>query len=139
MITAAFAVAVIPLLSQTTPTVFVQDSPALCCVDDFVRNTQAPQTQSATFPLVQGSTGPYTLMVTNGDRGGSNRVGNARITLNETDLVLPNQLNQQVETISAPIPSLNTAQNVIAVQLDGKPGGHLSVLVKDQTPGFVTH
>lgn len=119
--------------------VFVQDSPVLCCVDDFVRNTGAPQTQSAAFNLVQGSTGPYTLMVINGDRGGANRVSSGRITLNGTDLVLPNQFNQQVETISAPIPLLNTGQNVFSVQLDGPPGSHLRVLVKDQTPGFVSH
>jgi hypothetical protein len=84
------------------------------------------------------ATGPYTLLVINGDRGGARRVSSARITLNGTDVVLPNQFNQQVETITVPIAALNATQNVITLQI-GRPGGRMQLLVKDQPPGFVIH
>jgi hypothetical protein len=119
--------------------VYVQDAAVLCCVVDFVRGNGASETNSESFGFVQGSTGPYTLLLINGDRGGSNRVRSARISLNGAELPLLNPINQQVEITTARISRLNAGQNVIDVRFDGQPGGHLHILVKDQTPAFAPH
>ncbi|MFB3915895.1 MAG: hypothetical protein ACE14M_04160 [Terriglobales bacterium] len=124
---------------------FVLDSPVEM-VENYVRQKGEPRTEYSYFTLAQGSTGPYTLMVINGDKDGSGRVSSATISVNGTQVVAPYQFNQQVESINVPLTALTPQQYpvcadvacvMVAVQLDGKPGSHIQVLVKDQTPQFL--
>jgi len=74
-------------------------------------------------------------MIVNGDKDGSGRVSSAFIAVNGTTMVYPSQFNQQVESFSVPLRGLQP-ENTITVQLDGKPGAHIQVVLKDQTPDF---
>lgn len=93
----------------------------------YTRSKGQPRTISAWFQLVQGASGPYTLHLTNGDKSGANRVSSARVVLNGNDIVLPQQLNETVESLDVVVNLL--ANNNIQVTLEGAPGGKIELVV----------
>lgn len=93
----------------------------------YTRSKGKPQTVSSWFQLVQGASGPYTLHLTNGDKNGANRVSSAHVVLNGAEVVSPQQLSQQVESLDVPLNLV--PNNNIQVTLDGAPGGDIAVVV----------
>lgn len=114
---------------------YVLDS-TLVTAFPFTRSIGKPQPQLWPFSVGAKSTGPYLLKITNGDRGGANRVTSAHILVNGTQVFGPSDFNQQVEFLSVPLTNVQPGDNTLSVQLEGAPGSHLIVLIQDQTPAL---
>jgi hypothetical protein len=96
----------------------------------FVRRTGQPQTETYEFSLLEDSSGPYTLKLTNGDANGGKRVSSARIVVNGAEVLSPNNLSQQVEFLTLPVSLVQ--KNTIQVTLAGTPLGHVFITIQDQ-------
>ncbi|MGA7341067.1 MAG: hypothetical protein WBE72_11060 [Terracidiphilus sp.] len=70
----------------------------------------------------------YQLRIVNGDRGGSNRVTSAKVEINGATIVLPNEVNQGVETLARTIQLQK--QNMIKVTVDGPAKSHIYVTIE---------
>ena len=103
---------------------------------DFHRGTRAPYADVRVVDPPPTSTGPYVLKITNGDRGGANRVTSGHILVNGTQIFGPSDFGQQVEFLSVPLTNIQPGDNTLSVELEGKPGSHLIVLIQDQTPAL---
>ncbi|MFY9609632.1 MAG: RHS repeat-associated core domain-containing protein [Blastocatellia bacterium] len=93
----------------------------------FDRTAGPPATVSDPFLLPSDAVPPFTILVQNGDSDGSNRVGNATITLNGTDLFIQRDFNQNVATLTRPVSLI--ASNTIAVTLASAPGSFLTITI----------
>jgi hypothetical protein len=70
----------------------------------------------------------YELRVINGDRDGGNRVSSVKVEINGVTIVLPNEVNQGVETLTRTIQLRK--ENLIKVTVDGPEKSHLYVTVQ---------
>jgi hypothetical protein len=100
----------------------------------FIRATGKPTTETVTFPLNPQLHGPFTLTITNGNPDGSHRTDSAVISLNNQQIVTPDDLNEQVGQLARTV-SLQTA-NSLSVELRGAPGDQLTLEITgyDSTP-----
>ena len=114
---------------------YVLDS-TLVTAFPFTRGKGAPAPDLWPFNIISQSTGPYVLKITNGDRGGANRVTSGHILVNGTQIFGPSDFGQQVEFLSAPLTNVQAGDNTLSVQLEAAPGSHLIVLIQDQTPAL---
>jgi hypothetical protein len=112
---------------------YVLDTPVLF-LEEFPRKTGIPETKSSYFDQYPGSVGPYVLKISNGDQSGKNRVSSGHILVNGVEFVGPNEFNQQVGVFTVPLSGLIARLNHVEVQLEGKPGGQVTVVVEDHTP-----
>ena len=88
--------------------------------ENFVRSTGAPKTISRTFS-VSNPSGPATLCQANGGVNNQyGRVSSAVITVNNTQVLQPNDFNQQVSSITRPV-TLKTS-NTLQVEVRSAPG-----------------
>lgn len=108
---------------------YVVDRPLLSW-GNFVRRSGPPRTDATEFLLLADSSGPYTLKLTNGAFGGSKRVSSARIVLNGTEILAPNQFSQQIEFLTV---SVNLQkENRMEVTLAGIPLGEVWITIEDE-------
>jgi uncharacterized glyoxalase superfamily protein PhnB len=70
----------------------------------------------------------YQLRIVNGDRDGSNRVTSANIEINGVTIVLANDINQSMETLTRTIQLQK--ENKIKVTVDGAAKSHIYVMVE---------
>jgi hypothetical protein len=71
----------------------------------------------------------YPLTIINGDRDGSNRVTSAEIKIDGVTVILPREVNQQVETLTRTV-QLHK-ENMLKVTVDGPPNSHMYVTIDD--------
>jgi hypothetical protein len=128
---------------QTTPTVAdsiyylhngvftVLPNPALFNAD-FEMGTFAIESLAFGFANVEGSQGPYSLKIVNGDRSGQHRFHAATINLNSKVIVQPTQLNDSVEFLSVPITVLS--KNDLRVSFQGNTGDLATIVVVATNP-----
>jgi len=95
----------------------------------YVRGNGKPVQVTDSFP---GVAGEAKLIITNGDAKGKNKVNSAIIKINGTEVIIPNNLNQQIGNIEKAI-QVNE-QNTITVELRSKPGSYLTVEIKTNEP-----
>lgn len=81
--------------------------------ETFVRNNGKPQTEERNFNAVVGE---GSLIIHNGNANGKNRVSSAVIILNGTQVVGPNEFNQEVGLIEKPV--VLNLNNILEVQLE---------------------
>lgn len=94
----------------------------------FTRTTGGPDVYGEVFQ-VSNLNGKFILSVQNGKEG-RNRVSSGRIRLNNVEVVSPNKLNQQVDSISRQVEL--QSQNLLEVQLTSKPGAFITVSIMGQ-------
>ena len=70
----------------------------------------------------------YKLMIVNGDRDGSNRVTSAKIDVDGVSIVLPTEVNQNLETLTRTIQLQK--ESMIKVAVDGPANSHVYVVVE---------
>jgi hypothetical protein len=95
--------------------------------ETFYRQTATPVTETRTFQVQNPGSG-FVLTIINGNREGDNRVSSGTIKLNGVVVMTPNDLNQQVRTVVRQVTVL--ANNVLEVELAGKPTGQVLVTVE---------
>ncbi len=110
------------LMHRYSGGVLVKDR-TLSYLNSFQRSTQAPVTETETLDLEQAPTTQFQLRIVNGERDGSLRLSSGSIRINGAEVVSSEQLNQQVEFLSAVL-SLQQ-RNTIEVTLAAKPEGTL--------------
>ena len=98
---------------------------------EFLRTTGKPNVYTDTFSAapLEGK-----LSIKNGDEDGEHRISSALISVNGEQVFRPNDFNQQVYRLEAPV---NLAEdNSIRVELRSKPGSYLTVQVtrKEESP-----
>lgn len=107
--------------------------------ETYRRDTGAPVTIVKSFSVLNPNTS-YVLRVHNGgmEDGDFEKVSSSTITMNGTEVLGPNDLNQNVTIVEKPV-TLRSA-NEIAVQVRGKPGGAIAVEVigTDNDPPTIT-
>lgn len=91
----------------------------------FTRLTGQPVNTVQTFSLPPETIAPFGILVENGAAEGSNRVSNATIKLNGTDLYTPSDFNQNVASLTKTV-SL-TATNTLEVKLASATGSYLTI------------
>jgi len=69
--------------------------------EQYVRTARAPQTFTDTFSRCGNQ--PAQIVVTNGDANGARRVSSAWVSLNGSQIIGPNELNQRVDRIVKPV------------------------------------
>lgn len=95
---------------------------------DHVRTSGPPNMSTDSF---FGTAGPGRLIIVNGNDDDSNwRVTSAVIMLNGKEVLGPSSFNKQVGEVEIPVDLV--ADNVISVELRGKPGSSLTVRVKQE-------
>lgn len=90
----------------------------------FYRQTGAPKSGSYGFDADPGA---YVLRIVNGEPDGANRVSSATLTLNGETVVSQNAFSQNVRVIEVPVTL--AADNTLSAQLDGAPGGNITVVL----------
>jgi hypothetical protein len=100
---------------------------SLSYIGSFVRHTAAPFVDKAKFEVANPGPG-FVLTIINGNREGDNRVSSGTIKLNGVVVLTPNDLNQQVRKVVRQVTTL--AQNMLEVELAGKPTGQILVTVE---------
>jgi hypothetical protein len=93
----------------------------------FVRATGAPRTETERFTIPSGSTGPFTLVITNGEADGRNRVSSATVTLNGVTIARQSDFNQNVREIRRTVTLV--ASNVLQVELQSLVGSYIFINV----------
>ncbi|MBI4436852.1 MAG: carboxypeptidase regulatory-like domain-containing protein, partial [Candidatus Omnitrophica bacterium] len=90
----------------------------------YIRDTSSPDTITDTFQVLNPNTA-YTLRLTNGSLQDSTteKVSSSIITLNGTEVVTPQDFNQNVSSLTVPVQLLSS--NALSVELRSKPGGTL--------------
>jgi len=117
---------------------YVLAAPVLL-VDTFTSQEPRRLPTDGQFYLPKGSTGPYTLRVVNGDRAGAGRVSSGQIRLNGKEIVSPDRFKTPAGILSVPLSPLRSGDNQLSVELPhDRPGGHITVVVEDHTPRFLT-
>lgn len=86
----------------------------------FGRRTSKPGPATQTFASSPGAT---TLHVANGQTPATS----VHVTLNEKEVVSPNNLNEKIRSFSAPVTL--ASQNTLTVELEGKPGATIWITV----------
>jgi hypothetical protein len=107
---------VIPNLSFAANAVLFEET--------FVRGKGKPETEQRNFTALAGEA---SLIIHNGDANGKNRASSAVIILNGTQVVGPNEFNQQVGLIEKPL--VLNQNNTLEVKLRSAPGSFLSVQI----------
>jgi hypothetical protein len=115
--------------------VYVFDAPILYW-QSFSRTTGSPDENNDSLDTFQGSRGPYVIKVINGTPSGEQHVSSAHVIVNGAEVIGPSRFEQQTAVITATVNTLKTKANSIQVQLEGPPGGQISVLVEDHSPQF---
>jgi hypothetical protein len=82
-------------------------------------------------PIVD-SVAPYVLKVVNGERGGQRRVAGGSIRLNDVEIVSPEQLNGQVESLVVTITDLPVGSALVAT-LTGPSDAIVTLTIEDST------
>jgi hypothetical protein len=95
----------------------------------FVRQRAQPTDQHFDFAVTNTDV-LRDVVVINGDVDGSARVSNATVSLNGVVLLRTSAFKQRVLTLTPPVGL--SATNTITVKIDGRPGGQLTVLVRDR-------
>ena len=98
--------------------------------ETFVRGKGKPQTQQRNFTAVAGE---GSLIIHNGNANGKNRVSSAVIILNGSQVVGPNEFNQQVGLIEKPV--VLNLNDTLEVQLRSAPGSLINVQILRKTSG----
>jgi hypothetical protein len=83
-------------LALTAP-VFAQT--VLFGPQQYTRTAGTPNQFTDTFTLPPGTTAPYTLHIVNGNANGTNRISSATVKLNVTQILDPNDFDQNVAVI----------------------------------------
>lgn len=102
-------------------------SKTLNLFDTFYRHTGAPVVETSDFQVQTPGSG-FILTILNGKPDGTNRVSSAVIKLNGVQVAGPSDFSQQVGKIVRQVTTL--AQNMLEVELRGKPGGQILVTVE---------
>lgn len=92
----------------------------------YTRAKGAPKEKTVVIP--GGQPCDCTLRIVNGDSAGSHRASSATLTLNGAVVVGPEQLNQNVKSVSVPV-KLSATGDTLAVKVNGEPGGEITVIV----------
>jgi RHS repeat-associated protein len=94
--------------------------------EDFVRRSENPIVETRHFPA--NASHGHTLRIENGGSTGRfARVSSAVVTLNGVQVVGPNDFNQNVALIEKPV--ILTSDDVLTVELRGKPGGGFTLRI----------
>jgi RHS repeat-associated protein len=91
----------------------------------FTRHAGPPQTVTEHFSRPPSAEEPFTLIITNGNPDGSNRVSSGRVWLNGVEVATTSDFNQQVAEIVRSV-SL-AADNAITVRLASAPGSFITI------------
>jgi hypothetical protein len=91
-----------------------------------------PRGNQRSFRFVQDSTPPWRIRVINGDRDGHNRVTGATISLNDQDVIGPQDVNEKTEITTKVLKSLTTV-NHLSATLTGPGEAYITVLIEDGT------
>jgi RHS repeat-associated protein len=120
--------AVWPARSTTCPTIFGPRR--------FDRTTGPPNQYLEQFSLPNGLTSPFTLHIQNGSPDGTQRVSSATVKLNGSDVLSPNDLNQNVASLDR---SVNLAtNNQLDVRVSSDPGSFLIINLCGTAPNSDT-
>lgn len=111
------------LLTTTTGYASVE---VKCFEREFVRGTGGPELITDYFPGIEGTA---TIRIYNGaEDDTAEKVSSSIIKVNDVDVFSTDSFNQDVDYLEAELP-LNEGQNPISVELRGKPGGRIRVIV----------
>jgi hypothetical protein len=96
--------------------------------ESFTRGSGSPVTEAKNFTVLKPTT-DYTLRISNGGLvdGELERVSSSVISLNGVQIVGPNEFNQNISVIEKPVTL--AANNELAVELRGKPGGSIALQI----------
>lgn len=84
---------------------------------------------------VSNSTDQFVLKIVNGDDSNKSRISSLSITINGVEQASQEEFNQQVGLIEKPITLAQT--NMLAIQVDGKPGSYVEVSILGGDGGTV--
>jgi hypothetical protein len=109
-------------------TVNAQAAVQVTCLDQtFVRGTGPPETKTTTFP---GVAGEATVTLINGATDGLERVSSSEVYINGQLLFGPQNLNQNVDKLTATVQLQEGNTNTISVTLKSKPGGTVKIKIE---------
>lgn len=91
-----------------------------------------PRGNQRVFQFVQDSTPPWRIRVINGDREGRNRVTGATISLNDQQVIGPQDVNEKTEFTTKVLQSLTTVNHLTAT-LSGPGEAYITVVIDDGT------
>jgi hypothetical protein len=91
-----------------------------------------PRGNQRVFNFVQDSVPPWTIRVINGDRSGHNRVTGASISINEQEVVGPQDVNERTEFTTKVLKALTNVNHMTAT-LTGPGEAYITVLIEDST------
>jgi hypothetical protein len=98
----------------------------------FTATSAAPQELTETFslsgPCFPSASATYTLVVTNGDASGRNRISSGSIAFNGVEVVRQNDFNQQAPAIERTLTV--AATNTLRVRLNAPKDGTLSIVIR---------
>ena len=94
---------------------------------EYARTTGTPNEFSERFDNCEPQS-QYQLVVENGKPDGTQRLSSASVLLNGTDVIRPNELNQQIGRLERPIPV--SPINRLAVRLASGPDGVLNAWIE---------
>src|SRR3989304_2274453 len=125
---------IIPLISSLShASTFTAFGP-----ETFIRTTGKPVVETVSFTVKNPDT-TYTLYIYNGETNSEyKRVSSAVVTLNGTTIFDTNDFNQQVSVLKKEVNV--SASNELQVEIRGRPGGALTVVLKgtDETIPDIT-
>lgn len=111
------------LLTATTGYASVE---VKCFEREFVRGTGGPELITDNFLGIEGTA---TIRIYNGaEDDTAEKVSSSTIKANDVDVFSTDSFNQNVDCLETEIP-LNEGQNSISVELRGKPGGRIRVII----------
>jgi hypothetical protein len=91
-----------------------------------------PRGNQRVFNFVQDSVPPWTIRVINGDRSGHNRVTGASISINEQEVIGPQDVNDRTEFTTKVLKALTNVNHMTAT-LSGPGEAFITVLIEDGT------
>jgi hypothetical protein len=112
---------------------YVETSTKYLYAQRFFRQREKPAVVNESF---RANGGPAVLCVVNGVDGGG-AVSSGHVLLNETEVVRPADFKLHVHSMSFPVP-LKDGVNSITVELDGKPGAGIWLLIEPRSSSAKT-
>jgi hypothetical protein len=122
---------------------YVQEAATTYCFREFYRGKAKPKAETAYFTVPPGAAGPFELHVVNGGRHKDAPPGSAdaialdgpvssgRIFLNGVEVVSPHLFNPNRQQFVVSVNNIRRGENELKVQLQGPPGGKITVLLHD--------
>src|SRR5688572_12692321 len=93
----------------------------------YVRTTGVPNIYTDSFSVPVSAGAPFTLKITNGAVGGTNRISSGWVKVNGVQVVGPADFGQNVATIERTLKL--SPNNTLEVRLASAPGGYITLTV----------